>query len=108
MLSRRTMLRWGLPFVLWSIPAVLIPTMMASERPMTWTRAFLEQGVAWYYWALLTPLVLYIAQRFPLETLRSIRGVGVHITAGLMAGCLFGLVYGLCIYAFGSTDAPET
>ena len=108
MLSRRTALRWGLPFVLWSIPAMLIPTMMASERPMTWTRAFLEQGVAWYYWALLTPLVLYIAQRFPLETLRSIRGVGVHIAAGLIAGCAFGLVYGLAIYAFGITEAQET
>ncbi len=106
MVSRRFLLRWGVPFALWSIPATLLTVLTALERNGSLFEAFLDQGVVWYYWALATPLVLLLAGRHPLESLRTFRGLAIHITAGLLAGSLFGLAYGLYFVALDNVP-PE-
>jgi two-component sensor histidine kinase len=108
MISRRLLLRWGVPFAFWSIPAALLTVLTASERQVSLLRAFVEQGAVWYYWALVTPLVLALARRYPIEPPRTVRGLLVHMPAGVLAGCIFGLVYGLYLTALGAIPDEVT
>ncbi len=88
-------MRWGVPFLIWSVPAVVISTLLSLDDNRTFVQAFLREGLPWYYWAVATPLVLDLARRFPLESLRTKRGFAVHLGAALMAGVLCGLLVSL-------------
>src|SRR5262245_32964080 len=54
----------------WTVPALLstFETLMfyrLGGRPMEAWRAFLSESAGWYAWAACTPLVAWLAQRFP-------------------------------------------
>jgi two-component system, LytTR family, sensor kinase len=75
--------RIGIIWGMWTIAALFFSTqvfmMYYSERqPIPYARAFLVQGSACYVWALVTPLVLWLARRFRIDRDKWLRKVVVH------------------------------
>jgi len=75
----------------WTIPAVLSTAetvIFAAQRgqPIAVWRAFIGEAPQWYGWAVLTPIILALAERFPLR--RPVRATPVftHVAASLAAG----------------------
>jgi two-component system LytT family sensor kinase len=83
------LLRLGLIWGMWTIAALFFSTqvfmMYYSERqPIPYARAFLVQGSACYLWALVTPLVLWLARRFRIDRNRWLRKVVLHFLFSLV------------------------
>ncbi|HKQ03948.1 MAG TPA: histidine kinase [Blastocatellia bacterium] len=57
-----------------------------SVRPFSWQRILLVEMSFAYIWAALTPLVLWLARRYPLERGRLTRGLTVHVLASIILG----------------------
>jgi two-component system, LytTR family, sensor kinase len=57
-----------------------------SVRPFSWQRILLVEMSFTYIWAALTPLVLWLARRFPLERGRLTRSLTVHVLASIILG----------------------
>ena len=81
--------RFGIIWGMWTIVALFFSTqvfmMYYSERqPIPYKRAFLVQFSACYLWALVTPLVLWLARRFCIDRNRWIRKVALHLLFSLV------------------------
>jgi signal transduction histidine kinase len=79
----RRLARLGIIWGMWTIVALFFSTqvfmMYYSERqPIPYARAFLVQGSACYVWALVTPLVLWLARRFRIDRENWLRKVVLH------------------------------
>ena len=75
--------RLGIIWGMWTIAALFFSTqvfmMYYSERqPIPYARAFLVQGSACYLWALVTPLILWLARRFRIDRNQWLRKVVLH------------------------------
>lgn len=57
-----------------------------GDMPVNWYRVLSAEMAFAYAWAALTPLVLWLAQRFPLEREHWLRGLAVHVFASLLIG----------------------
>ena len=108
MKARKRILRYAVPFAIWSVPAVFLTVVgMLREDGTTLRTAFLSEGVAWYFWALVTPLILDIAARYPLESLRRPRIILLHVGAALGLGFLDGLLAAFTYLAFANQPPPD-
>lgn len=52
---------------------------LRSPTPLTWGRAFLATLLLFQVWAVLTPPLLWLGGRFPLERNRLFRNLGIHL-----------------------------
>jgi sensor histidine kinase YesM len=78
-----------------------------SGRPLAWSRSLSTTLPSWFVLAALIPLVVLVAKRFPLETLKTWRGVAVHFMAAVgFAAAELGLTGFLSDYVFYRTDMP--
>lgn len=83
---------------LWSVPAWYTAlndqatALLAGGAPLSW-RAMVPPLAEWYLWVPLTPLVLRLAQRFPLAPTRSPRAIAVHLLAIVAISALRGVIY---------------
>jgi hypothetical protein len=102
MSSRRRWLRIVIPFALWSVPAAALTIVGTREGNRSFGNVFLREGMVWYYWALITPLILEMAERFPLERLKRFKGIAAHLGAALLAGALCGVIGALGVIAAGA------
>jgi two-component system, LytTR family, sensor kinase len=78
---------------IWSVPTLLsvVETVMFSRlggRPIPAWRAFVAEAPQWYGWALLTPAIIRLGERFPLQRPLRGRNVAVHAMASLSASAL--------------------
>lgn len=92
---------WLIAFLVWTIPAVAFTALVAfapehPERPTLFT-VFLRQGLPWYYWALLTPLILSLAESLPLDRAPRARTFALHACIGVTAGFWFGIMWFLIL-----------
>jgi sensor histidine kinase YesM len=76
--------RSGVIFGVWTVLAFfftgqLYYTRLLSERPLTWREAASTQFIYPYLWAAGTILVLWLANRFPIEGARWRRSLPLHI-----------------------------
>ncbi len=79
--------RWArvaIIFAVWTVLAFFFAgqyyyTRLLSERPITWREAASQQFIYPYLWALGTILVLWLADRFPVEGRRWLRHVLFHL-----------------------------
>ena len=55
-----------------------------AGRPLSWTRSFTATMPSWYVLALLLPWVIFIAKRYPFESMRRPRSVLVHLGAAFI------------------------
>ncbi len=59
-------------------------TYKSTGRPANWTLSIQRSLVEWWLWAILTPLVVWLARRYPLDTPRPWRNASIHLAAGLI------------------------
>src|SRR3954467_5397836 len=63
-----------------------------SEQPVPWGRALYVQMSWGYLWALATPLVLWLVNRFPIEKQHWRRSVVIHLLASTLLSFAAGIV----------------
>ena len=76
--------------VIWMIPAILstVETVMfgrMSGRPIALWRAFVGEAPQWFGWALLTPAIILLGERYSLRRPLQATSVLVHAVASLLA-----------------------
>jgi len=57
-------------------------TYRSTGRPANWTLSIQRSLVEWWLWALLTPLVVWLARRYPLDARWPWRRASIHLLAG--------------------------
>jgi LytS/YehU family sensor histidine kinase len=90
-------------------------TYRSTGRPANWTLTIERALSEWWLWALLTPLVAWLARRFPLHGPRRMAHALVHIACGTVIAVLktaadrviFGLLTGFWMYWLVSTLALQ-
>ena len=86
---KRGLRRWGAVWLAWTALALFFAvsaslTYRSTGRPGNWTLSIERSLIEWWLWALLTPLVAWLARRFPLDRARTWRNTSVHIGAGFV------------------------
>ncbi|MGH7460185.1 MAG: sensor histidine kinase [Longimicrobiales bacterium] len=107
MLSRRFLLRWGTPFLFWSVPAAVFTILPALEGERSLGSAFLASGSPWYFWAIVTPLIISLARRFPLESLRTARGLSLHLGSAILFGFTYCLLMSAGVILAGESEMGQ-
>ncbi len=80
-------------FIIWSIPALLstFETVMFStiaRHPVPPWKAFLSEAPQWYCWALITPVIIAVGERFPIRWPPRARNALANMGASLLASVL--------------------
>ncbi len=57
-------------------------TYLSTGRPANWLLSIERTLTEWWLWALLTPLVVYLARRYPLDRRWPWRHAAIHVAAG--------------------------
>lgn len=109
--ARLLRLRWPLIIGVWAVPALLaaFETYMfwrMSGRGYPFWRAVAMQAPAWSTYALLTPVIVMLGRRLPLQRPRLGRHVAAHLICALTAGVLYACVAALASKTF--TPVPRT
>jgi signal transduction histidine kinase len=83
---------WTVPALLSTLETVMFSGMMGGPPIETW-RAFASQAPGWYTWALLTPMIVGLARRFPLEPPLRPRAVLAHVSGWLVVAVTASVVW---------------
>jgi two-component system, LytTR family, sensor kinase len=80
--------RVGIIWGVWTIVALFFSTQIfmmyySESQPIPYMRAFLVQGSACYLWALVTPLILWLARHFRIDRNQWLRKVVIHFLSSL-------------------------
>jgi signal transduction histidine kinase len=103
--------RWaraGMIFGVWSVIGLIFSLQwyfasFRTDQPVPWGRALYVQMCWSYLWALLTPLVLWLVRRFPIEKSRWRRNLLAHLLASTVFSLAAGLVgYLLLFFKYGA------
>ncbi|XXX71737.1 histidine kinase [Sorangium sp. So ce134] len=73
---------WMIPVLVSSAQTYLF-VQQRQEARLPLVAAFLWQGLPWLFWALMTPAIVWLGRRFPMERKRLLRNVAVHLFANL-------------------------
>jgi len=97
MWQRRTVQRFFVPAIcgllgfLFSLRQYLL--MLQKSEPITWSQAFFDQIPYWLLWAIISPLILWLDRRFPLQRQHWLRNLLVHIPASAVIGIVHPVLY---------------
>ena len=102
---------WTALALLFAISSSL--TYLSTGRPANWRLTIGRALAEWWLWALLTPLVVWLARRFRLDGPRVARNLTIHVAAGLTLAfaktladrAAFAMMTGFWIYILASTLA---
>jgi signal transduction histidine kinase len=100
-LGRRPLLifgAWTAVGVFFASQLYVLYPITSGGREITFSRALLVNLPFYWLWALLTPVILALARRFPLERGRWKRGLAVHVGASVALSALQLLVAGALLY----------
>ncbi|MBD3297534.1 MAG: hypothetical protein GF341_02685 [candidate division Zixibacteria bacterium] len=82
---------WLILLGLWAVPGVIfaglshVAMLRAGRDSVIWE--WLGGSLAaWWTWALLTPLIVWLARRYPVDQTPRMRNIGVHAMAGIVLG----------------------
>lgn len=100
---RRGWFRFAIILLVWTVLGLFFTgqiyyTELLGERAPSWTHAAKSQMVHPYLWALATPLILWLAGRFPVEQPRWKRNLGVHLLFGTLCAILVAGIYHVALY----------
>ncbi len=99
---RRLVRYWLILLGLWAVPAVIfaglshVAMLRAGSDSVIWEWLGGQLG-AWWTWALLTPLIVWLARRYPVDHTPRGRNISVHVVASIILGFVQ-----LCIAVFAS------
>ncbi len=100
---QRRWIRAVLIVAAWTMLATFLTSQMylaysRREIPIRWERIFLVELIYAYIWAALTPLILWLARRFPIERWRWVRSMLVHLCASLFIGFATRVLHDLMLF----------
>jgi two-component system LytT family sensor kinase len=105
-LLRRPLVRFGLIFVAWTVVGlfftsqVLFNSIYMEKRMPTGNVLFMQMSIC-YLWALITPLVLWLARRFRIDRDKWVKRTLFHLVVGtLLVGSMSALHYVVFITYF--------
>jgi two-component system LytT family sensor kinase len=75
-------LAWALPALLAGVYAIV--TLRMTGAPVTW-RVVAAALAAWYTWALITPVIERLAERWRMQRAVDVRRLALHLVAGIAA-----------------------
>jgi two-component system LytT family sensor kinase len=81
---------------------------IASGREMSFTRALLINLPFYYLWAVLTPAILWLARRFPIERARWKRPLLIHLGASASLSALQLFLAGTVLHALADATANRS
>jgi two-component system LytT family sensor kinase len=79
-----------------------------SGRPISWRLALSTALLEWYLWGALSPLILFLARRFPLERGRVLVSLPAHVLAGAFLASLHIVIVQSVLVATGIWRDWET
>lgn len=97
MWQRRTVQRFFVPAIcgllgfLFSLRQYLL--MLQKSAPITWSQAFFDQIPYWLLWAIISPIILWLDRRFPIQRQHWLRNLLVHIPASAVIGIVHPVLY---------------
>jgi signal transduction histidine kinase len=101
---------WVISFLVWTIPAAAFTVLgsFASEHGphSSLLTLFARQGLPWYFWAVLTPFILSLGDRVPVDTEPRSRTVALHAFAGITAGLWFGIIWMMILVTLPAIADP--
>jgi len=102
-LLERRWIRAVLIVAAWTVLASFLTSQMylaysRREIPIRWQRIFLVELIYAYIWAALTPLILWLARRFPIERWKWIRSMLVHLCVSLFVGFSTRVLHDLMLF----------
>jgi two-component system, LytTR family, sensor kinase len=109
-LLQRRLVRYGLIFVGWTLVGLFFSSQVLfnsiyMEKRMPLGNVFFMQMSICYLWALTTPLVLWLARRFPIDRSNWPRRTLLHgVVSVLLVGSMSGIHYVLFITYFERTE----
>jgi sensor histidine kinase YesM len=108
-LLQRRWIRGVLIVAAWTMLATFLTSQMylaysRREIPIRWERIFFVELIYAYIWAALTPLILWLSRRFPIERLKWVRSLVVHLGASLFIGFATRVLHDLLLF-FVVSDA---
>jgi signal transduction histidine kinase len=88
-------------------------TYKSTGRPANWALSFERSLSEWWLWALLTPLVTWLARRFPVRGGVAARNVALHVIVGIVVATaktladrfVFAMITGFWMYLLATTLA---
>ncbi|MCI0387422.1 MAG: sensor histidine kinase [Acidobacteria bacterium] len=107
--------KWALIFVCWTAFALFFASQnyllqMRFGRPLEWKRVLVVWLLCGYTWCALTPLVLWLAHRFPLERGKLLRSIPIHLFASaffsVLSLAIFTLAHRALFGSGGGTASP--
>src|SRR5437868_1555353 len=87
--NRDRWMKWGLIFACWTIAGLVYSSHLyffhnIFGEPISIGHAAAEAFADWYVWAALSPLIIYLARRFPFNRQSWRRSVLIHLPASLL------------------------
>ena len=87
----------------WTVLASFLTSQMylaysRREIPIRWERIFAVELSYAYIWAALTPFILWLARRFPIERLHWIRSLLLHLGVSLLIGSSTRVLHDLMLF----------
>jgi LytS/YehU family sensor histidine kinase len=116
MFSRRWV-RWSCALAAWTLLSLFFAsqnyvnaylTAHYVRRSLTFGQAVLLSAGEWYIWAVVTPGLLWMARRFPVEKPHRLRNLAVHTAAGLTTGAAKMAADGMIMGWLGFNPAAVT
>lgn len=104
-LLQRRWFRAALVVAAWTVFASLLTSQMSlaysrREIPIGWQRIFFVEVSYAYVWAALTPLILWLARRFPVERWNWLRSFLVHLSISVFIGIATRVLHDLMLFSF--------
>ena len=82
--ARRPLALFAFQAAVWAALTFAFAALLVLVSPMEWSDALGVSAVNWIPWVALTPLIFWLARRFPLERGRLLRSVPVHMVGALV------------------------
>ncbi len=107
---RAWLLKWGLIWSFWTVLGLLYTSqvylaMTLQGMDHSFVRMLAWQLIGcWYFWPLLTPLILRLARRFPLERGSLKRSLPIHLAASTILAAVHSLQVGVSTRLFRPFD----
>ena len=86
--ARRPLALFALQAALWAALTFAFAALLVFVSPLSWSDALGVSAVNWIPWVALTPLIFWLARRFPLERGHLLRSVPVHLIAAVLCTAL--------------------
>jgi two-component system, LytTR family, sensor kinase len=96
--ERRRLMTFGLILACWTLYGLFFGAQAIAQQaywgePITWQKDLLSWLVCGYVWAILTPPVFYLSERFRLDRRNWTRAILIHLPASILFAILLLLIY---------------